>query len=60
MALTNRQLCAKIDTVFFMTDERYTYLSSSVVRQVARFGGDVSAFVPAAVQTALQEKFFHA
>ncbi len=59
MALTNRQLCPQLDTVFLMTDVRYAYLSSSLVKQVARFGGDVSTFVPELVQTALKEKFSH-
>lgn len=57
MALTNRQLCAKLDTVFLMTDAKYSYLSSSVVKQVARLGGDVSAFVSESIRRALMEKF---
>jgi len=56
MALTNRKLCADIDTVFLMPDERYTYLNSSIVREIARFGGDVSEFVPANVQRELSKK----
>jgi len=56
MALTNRKLCADIDTVFLMPDEKYTYLNSSIVREIARFGGDVSEFVPPHVQKELLKK----
>ena len=49
MALTNKVLCEEVETVFLTTDSKYMYLSSSVVRQVARFGGDISPFVPAAL-----------
>ncbi|MGE4169191.1 MAG: pantetheine-phosphate adenylyltransferase [Candidatus Margulisiibacteriota bacterium] len=57
MALTNRELCPEVDTVFFMTDIQYAYLSSSVVRQVAQYKGDVRAFLPAPVEAALRKKF---
>ena len=57
LALMNRTLAPKVDTVFLMTDERYFYVSSSLVREVARFGGDVSPFVPSAVERALKKKF---
>lgn len=57
MALTNRMLWAQFDTVFLMTSSEYMYLSSSVVREVAQMGGDVSQFVPACVERALKEKF---
>lgn len=56
MALMNRRLDADIDTVFLMPHARYTYLNSTIVREVARLGGDVSAFVPAVVRRRLQEK----
>jgi pantetheine-phosphate adenylyltransferase len=56
LALTNRQLGHTIDTLFFMTDQNYSYLSSSLVRQVCRFGGDVSAFVPPAVEKEIRRK----
>jgi pantetheine-phosphate adenylyltransferase len=56
MALMNRRLDADIDTVFLMPHARYTYLNSTIVREVARLGGDVSAFVPAIVRKHLQEK----
>jgi pantetheine-phosphate adenylyltransferase len=48
MAHTNRKMAGQIDTVFFMTALEHSYLSSSLVREIAAFGGDVSAMVPAA------------
>jgi len=50
MALMNRSLNRKIETVFLMPDERYTYLSSRVVKEVARLGGNVDNLVPAATK----------
>jgi pantetheine-phosphate adenylyltransferase len=49
MAHTNRKLAPEIDTVFFMTAIEHAYLSSSLVKEIAAFGGDVSAMVPPAV-----------
>ena len=49
MAHMNRKLAPDIDTVFFMAELEHAYLSSSLVREIARFGGDVSAMVPSAV-----------
>jgi len=46
MALTNRKMCGRIETVFFMTDSQYAYLSSSLVRQIAESGGRISGMVP--------------
>ncbi len=57
MALTNRSLWGEFDTVFLMTKAEYMYLSSSVVRQVAQLGGDISQFVPKCVEIELREKF---
>ncbi|MAN23029.1 MAG: pantetheine-phosphate adenylyltransferase [Gemmatimonadetes bacterium] len=57
MALTNRSLWGEFDTVFLMTKAEYMYLSSSVVRQVAQLGGDISQFVPKCVENELREKF---
>jgi pantetheine-phosphate adenylyltransferase len=54
MAHMNRRLAPEIDTVFFMTALEYGYLSSSLVKEIARFGGDVSAMVPAGVAARLQ------
>jgi pantetheine-phosphate adenylyltransferase len=57
LAHMNRRLAPEVDTVFFMTDERNHYVSSSLVKEVASFGGDVSGLVPPAVATALGTKF---
>jgi len=57
MALINRRLASKIETVFLMPNEKYTYLSSTVIKDVARHGGDVSRFVPEVVLKAFKEKF---
>lgn len=56
MALTNRKLDSTIDTVFLVPDERYTYLNSTIVREVARVGGNVSDFVPPLVRKRLLAK----
>ena len=53
----NRRLAPEVDTVFFMTDERNHYVSSSLVKEVASLGGDVQGLVPAAVVAALAAKF---
>ncbi len=53
----NRRLAPGVDTVFFMTDERNHYVSSSLVKEVAGFGGDVTGLVPAPVSAALIEKY---
>ena len=57
MALMNRKLEASVETIFLMPTEEYTYLSSRIVKEIARLGGDVSAFVPACVAKALNRKF---
>jgi pantetheine-phosphate adenylyltransferase len=57
MALTNRKLSPRIETLFMMPKENHSYLSSSTVRQVAALGGDTSGFVPPAVRRALEKKF---
>ncbi len=59
MALTNRTLWPEFDTVFLMTRSDYMYLSSSVVRQVAQLGGDISSFVPPGVERRLKARFGH-
>ncbi len=53
----NRRLAPSVDTMFFMTDERNHYVSSSLVKEVASLGGDVTGLVPPAVVTALAEKY---
>jgi pantetheine-phosphate adenylyltransferase len=55
IAHLNRKLAPDIDTVFFMTGIEYAYLSSSLVREIAAFGGDVSAMVPDAAARRLRE-----
>jgi pantetheine-phosphate adenylyltransferase len=57
MALMNRRLAPDIETYFLMGSEMVSYISSSVVKQVASFGGDVSTFVPANVNRALVAKY---
>src|SRR6056297_338461 len=56
MALMNRQLHDDIDTIFLMPNEEYTYLSSSVVREIAEFEGDIERFVPPNVLQELKNK----
>lgn len=53
IAAINRTLYGKVETVFFMPSQRYAYLSSSVVRDIAHFGGDVSKLAPPAVVKAI-------
>lgn len=57
MALMNRQLYPELETVFLVPAVHLTYLSSSLVREVARLGGDIGPFVDPVVETALQAKF---
>jgi pantetheine-phosphate adenylyltransferase len=56
-ANANRTLYPEIETVFFMPRLRYSYLSSSVVREIARFGGDVSKMVPQYVVEKIKNKY---
>ena len=57
MALTNRTMKPKIETLFLMPKQDYSYVSSSNVREVAKMGGDIRPFVPAPVQAALVKKY---
>ncbi|MBO6584608.1 MAG: pantetheine-phosphate adenylyltransferase [Gracilimonas sp.] len=57
MALTNKRLAPNVDTVFLMPDEEFTFISASIVKEVAYWGGDLSSFVPENVAMALKEKF---
>jgi len=57
MALMNRKLDAAVETIFLMPKEEYTYLSSRIVKEIARLGGDISSFVPACVAKALSRQF---
>jgi pantetheine-phosphate adenylyltransferase len=56
LALMNRKLNERVETIFMMPKDTYTFLSSRIVKEIARLGGDVSSFVPAHVQTALKTK----
>lgn len=56
MALTNKRLAPSIDTVFLMPDEQLTFISASLVKEVAYWGGDLSSFVPKHVEIALKNK----
>jgi pantetheine-phosphate adenylyltransferase len=56
MALMNRKLEAAVETIFLMPKEEYTYLSSRIVKEIARLGGDVSKFVAPPVAKALASK----
>ena len=56
LALMNRKLNERVETIFMMPKDTYTFLSSRIVKEIARLGGDVSAFVPAAVRAALAAK----
>ena len=57
MAALNYQLSNDMETVFIMSPPQYMYLSSSIVREVARLGGDVSSLVPECVQEALAQRY---
>ncbi len=56
MALANRQLAPDVETLFMMTSSEYLYLSSSIVKEIARLGGDVSPLVPPVVLLSLKQK----
>ncbi len=56
LSQTNKVLAPEVETVFLATDLKHAYLSSSVVKQAARFGGDISGFVPECVKTKVLDK----
>ena len=56
LALMNRKLNERVETIFMMPKDTYTFLSSRIVKEIASLGGDVSAFVPKHVQSALAAK----
>ena len=56
LALMNRKLNERVETIFMMPKDTYTFLSSRIVKEIARLGGDVSAFVPPHVREALIKK----
>jgi pantetheine-phosphate adenylyltransferase len=57
MALMNRKLSDQVETIFLMPKDSYTYLSSTIIKEVGRLGGDISAFVPPVVEAAMRRKF---
>jgi pantetheine-phosphate adenylyltransferase len=57
MAQTNKQLLPELETMFLMTKPEYSFISSSTVKEIARLGGNVSQFVPPAVDIYLKEHF---
>ena len=57
LALMNRKLNRKIQTVFLMTDFRWIFTSSSIIKEAARFGGDITGMVPPIVNQKLKKKF---
>jgi pantetheine-phosphate adenylyltransferase len=57
MALTNRKLAPRIDTVFLMPSESHFYLSSRLIKEIAQLGGDVTRYVPAPVAALIKKRF---
>jgi len=57
LALMNRKLAPQTETVFLIPSEKYTYLSSNLIKDIARFDGDIACFVPEIVKGKLKEKF---
>src|SRR5204862_8324505 len=56
LPILNRKLNERVETIFMMPKDTYTFLSSRIVKEIARLGGDVSAFVPPHVRDALTQK----
>jgi pantetheine-phosphate adenylyltransferase len=56
MALMNRKLAPKLETIFLMPKEEYSYISSRMVREIARLNGDISSFVPENVRLSLLDR----
>ena len=57
MAMANSRLCAELETIFLLTAPAYAHTSSSLVRDIARWGGDLTPFVPPAVAAALRRPY---
>jgi pantetheine-phosphate adenylyltransferase len=57
MALMNRRLSSEIETVFMMPSEEYSFLTATIVKEIASLGGDVSSLVPPNVEKALKSRF---
>ncbi len=56
MALMNRRLCPEVETIFLMAGEAYSFLSSRIVKEVIRLGGDISGLVPPPVEVRLRDR----
>ena len=56
LALMNRNLNERVETIFMMPKDTYTFLSSKIIKEIARLGGDITPFVPVGVKKALLEK----
>jgi pantetheine-phosphate adenylyltransferase len=56
LALMNRNLNERVETIFMMPKDSYTFLSSRIIKEIARLGGDITAFVPPGVKAALLQK----
>ena len=56
MALTNKQINKELETIFLTTNSKYMYLSSSIVKEIARHGGDISGFVPSVVLEDIEKR----
>ncbi len=57
MALTNKKICDSVETIFMMPNETYSYLSSRIIKEISKMGGDISSFVPTHVTKRLHQKF---
>lgn len=57
MALMNRKLVSELETVYLMPSEEYSYINSTIVKEIARLGGKLDSFLPKAVSEALDSKF---
>lgn len=59
MSMINKKLCPEIETIFLNTSQEYMYLSSSVVKQIARAGGDISMFVPEEIRDKIVDRLLN-
>ncbi|QJA05969.1 pantetheine-phosphate adenylyltransferase [Thermosulfurimonas marina] len=57
LALMNRRLCRHVDTIFLMPGFRWIFISSTIIKEAARFGGNLEGLVPPGVERRLREKF---
>ncbi len=57
MVLTNRKMFPQMETIYLMPDIKWIYLSSSLVKEISKFGGDISCFVPKVIISIIKQKF---